>query len=121
MVQALNLIARSANNEYMTAGVMALRDGIERGETVTRTAQSAGLFTPLAVQMISTGEETGMLSEMLTEVAEFYEREVDYDLDNMSAALEPVLIVTIGAMVLVLALGVFLPLWDLAAGGGGLS
>jgi MSHA biogenesis protein MshG len=121
MVQALNLIARSANNDYMTAGVMALRDGIERGETVTRTAQTAGLFTPLAVQMIATGEETGTLGEMLTEVAEFYEREVDYDLENMSAALEPILIVTIGAMVLILALGIFLPLWDLAAAGGGLS
>jgi MSHA biogenesis protein MshG len=101
--------------------VLALRDGIERGESVSRTAQTADLFTPLALQMISTGEETGTLSEMLTEVAEFYEREVDNDLDNMSAALEPALIVTVGGMVLILALGVFLPLWDLAASGGGLS
>jgi MSHA biogenesis protein MshG len=121
LVQALNLIARTSNNEYLSAGVLALRDGIERGESVSRTAQTADLFTPLALQMISTGEETGTLSEMLTEVAEFYEREVDNDLDNMSAALEPALIVTVGGMVLILALGVFLPLWDLAASGGGLS
>ena len=121
MVQSLNLLARAAGNEYLSGEVLALRDGIERGESVARTAQIVDLFTPLALQMISTGEETGSLSEMLTEVAEFYEREVDNDLDNMSAALEPILIVGVGAMVLVLALGVFLPLWDLAASGGGLT
>jgi MSHA biogenesis protein MshG len=116
MVQGLNLIARAAGNEYLSAGVLSLRDGIERGETLTRTAQTVGLFTPLALQMISVGEETGALGEMLTEVADFYEREVDYDLENISAALEPILIVAVGVMVLILALGVFLPLWDMAAG-----
>jgi MSHA biogenesis protein MshG len=121
MVQGLNLIARAAGNEYMADGVLALRNGIERGEALSRTAQTSGLFTPLALQMIQVGEETGMLGEMLTEVAEFYEREVDYELDNMSAALEPLLIVAVGGMVLILALGVFLPLWDLAASGGSLS
>jgi len=116
MVQGLTMIARAAGNEYVSEGVASLRDGIERGETLTRTAQSSGLFTPLAIQMISVGEETGGLGEMLTEVADFYEREVDYDLENISAALEPFLIVAVGVMVLILALGVFLPLWDMAAG-----
>ena len=69
--------------------------------------------------MLMIGEETGALSEMLVEVADFYEREVDYDLENISAAIEPMLIVSVGAMVLVLALGIFLPMWDLAASGGG--
>jgi MSHA biogenesis protein MshG len=119
IVQALGMIARAAGNEYMTEGVLALRDGIERGESLSRVAQTAGLFTPLALQMIAIGEETGTLGEMLTEVADFYEREVDYDLNNLSSALEPLLIVAVGAMVLVLALGVFLPLWDMAAKGGG--
>ena len=58
---------------------------------------------------------------MLDEVADFYEREVDNDLDNLSTALEPILIVGVGAIVLMLALGVFLPLWDIAAKSGGLS
>jgi MSHA biogenesis protein MshG len=121
VVQGLNLIARAAGNEYMSEGVLALRNGVERGESLSRTAQTSPLFTPLALQMISVGEETGALGEMLDEVADFYEREVDYDLENLSAALEPVLIVAVGGMVLILALGVFLPLWDLAASGGGLS
>jgi MSHA biogenesis protein MshG len=119
MVQALNMIARATGNEYMGTGVLALRDGVERGETLSRTAQASGLFTPLAMQMIAIGEETGSLAEMFAEVADFYEREVDYDLDHLSAALEPLLIVAVGVMVLVLALGVFLPLWDMAASGGG--
>jgi MSHA biogenesis protein MshG len=121
VVQSLNLIARATDNEYVSEGVLSLRNGVERGEALSRTAQTAGLFTPLAMQMLEIGEETGTLDDMLTEVADFYEREVDYDLENISAALEPILIVAVGAMVLILALGVFLPLWDLAASGGSLS
>jgi MSHA biogenesis protein MshG len=118
IIQGLNMIARAAGNEYMTERVLALRDGVERGEGLYRTAQTVDLFTPLALQMISIGEETGALGEMLEEVADFYEREVDHDLENLSAAIEPILIVAVGAMVLVLALGVFLPLWDMAASSG---
>jgi MSHA biogenesis protein MshG len=121
IVQGLGMIARAAGNEYMAEGVLALRNGVERGESVARTAQTLGLFTPLALQMIMVGEETGALGDMLVEVADFYEREVDYELENISSALEPLLIVAVGGMVLVLALGVFLPLWDLAASGGALS
>jgi MSHA biogenesis protein MshG len=121
MIQALNTIARAAGNDFLTERVLALRDGVERGEGLYRTAQTADLFTPLALQMIAIGEETGSLGEMLGEVADFYEREVDHDLENLSAAIEPLLIVAVGAMVLVLALGVFLPLWDMAASGNGLG
>jgi MSHA biogenesis protein MshG len=121
IIQALGMIARAAGNEYMTERVLALRDGVERGEGLFRTAQTADLFTPLALQMISIGEETGDLGEMLGEVADFYEREVDHDLENLTASLEPILIVSVGGMVLILALGVFLPLWDMAAQAGGLG
>jgi MSHA biogenesis protein MshG len=121
MIQSLNTIARASGNDYLNERVLALRDGVERGEGLYRTAQTIDLFTPLALQMIAIGEETGALGEMLGEVAEFYEREVDYDLENLSAAIEPLLIVAVGAMVLVLALGVFLPLWDMAAKGTGLG
>lgn len=119
MVQGLNLIARAAGNDYLSERVLALRDGIEHGESLTRTAATVGVFSPLALQMVSIGEETGDLGPMLTEVADFYEREVDYELDHLSAALEPLLIVGVGVMVLILALGVFLPLWDMAARSGG--
>ncbi|MGD8324941.1 MAG: type II secretion system F family protein [Gammaproteobacteria bacterium] len=119
IVQGLSLIARATGNEYMSEGVLSLRSGVEHGESLSQTAQTSGLFTPLALQMLMIGEETGTLSEMIVEVADFYEREVDYDLENISAAIEPMLIVSVGVMVLVLALGIFLPLWDMAAAGGG--
>ncbi len=121
IIQGLNIIARATGNEYMSSRVLGLRDGIERGQSLSQTAETVSLFTPLVLQMIAIGEETGALSEMLAEVADFYEREVDLDLENMSSALEPFLIVAVGGMVLILALGVFLPLWDMAANAGGVG
>ena len=87
----------------------------ERGESLSTAAASSGLFTPLILQMIALGEETGALPELMGEASDFYRREVDYDLENLSAALEPILIVSVGAVVLILALGVFLPMWDMVA------
>jgi MSHA biogenesis protein MshG len=65
------------------------------------------------------GEETGELAELLDEVADFYQREVEYTLKNMSALIEPVMVIAVGGMVLILALGVFLPMWNMIAKVGG--
>ncbi len=115
LVQALSLTARAVDNSFVGGRLEEMREGIERGDTLTRTAAATGLFTPLVLQMLAVGEETGAVDTMLEDVAEFYEREVDYDLKNLSSAIEPILIIAIGAMVLVLALGVFLPMWNLTA------
>ena len=72
------------------------------------------MFTPLVLQMMSVGEEAGRLEEMLEEVAAFYERDVDYDIKRLSSLIEPLLTVAMAGLVLILALGVFLPMWDLA-------
>ena len=113
MNETLQTVAKSIGNAYLTVKMTMLSDGIERGESLWKTAHSTGLFTPLVLQMIALGEETGSLPELLDEVAEHYKREVDYDLDNLSDALEPLLMVAVGGMVLVLALGIFLPMWDM--------
>jgi len=113
MNETLQTVAKSIGNAYLSVKMAMLSDGIERGESLWKTAYSTGLFTPLVLQMIALGEETGSLPELLDEVAEHYKREVDYDLDNLSAALEPILMVAVGGMVLVLALGIFLPMWDM--------
>ena len=63
--------------------------------------------------MIQVGEETGQVDEMLNEVAAFYEQEVDYDLKNLSSYIEPILISAIAGLVMILALGIFLPMWDM--------
>jgi MSHA biogenesis protein MshG len=73
------------------------------------------MFTPVVMQMIAVGEETGNMDELLEQAAGFYEEEVDYELKGLTDAVEPILIIAIGIMVLVLALGVFLPLWDLSS------
>jgi len=113
MIQTLNLIAKSAGNDYLAERVVRLRAAVERGDPLSRAAASVGLFPPLVLQMMEVGEETGQLPELLDDVAAHYKREVDYALKTLSAALEPILIVCVGGMVLVLALGVFLPMWDM--------
>ncbi|MFO1427470.1 MAG: type II secretion system F family protein [Steroidobacteraceae bacterium] len=115
MIQALTLLARSAGNEFLGERLLRLRDAVERGDSLSRAAGTAEIFPPLVLQMIAVGEETGELTRLLEEVAGFYQREVDYRLRNLTALIEPLLIVAVGAMVLVLALGVFLPLWNMIA------
>jgi len=115
LLQALNVVSLAVDNVFVGSKVMEIRTGIERGDTLTRTASNTNLFTPLVIQMLAVGEETGAVDELLEEVADFYEREVDYDLKKLSSAIEPIMIVIIGVMVLILAMGIFLPMWELAA------
>jgi len=113
IVQALNTVGMVVDNEYMRAKVEQMRDGVERGESILRTAHATGVFNPTVMQMIAVGEETGDMDGLMFEVAGMYEREVEYEVKNLSAQIEPIMIVALGAMVLVLALGIFLPMWDL--------
>ena len=119
LVTGLGLVSRAVDNVYVGGHIADMRNGIERGDTLTRTAAATEMFTPLIIQMLTVGEETGNVDDMLNEVADFYDREVDYDVKNLTSAIEPILIVFIGAMVLVLALGVFLPMWDLMSAAKG--
>ena len=113
IVQSMSVVAEVVANSYMALRIRSMRDGIERGETVLRTATASGIFTPVVLEMVSVGEETGELDDLMTEVADMYEREVDYEIKNLAANIEPILTVALGAMVLILALGVFLPIWGL--------
>ena len=112
-VQALSTVALVVDNDYIAQRIEQMRDGVERGESVLRTAAASGIFTSIVLQMIAVGDETGELDSLMREVAELYEREVEYEVRTLSAQVEPVLLIVLGAMVLVLALGVFLPMWDL--------
>lgn len=114
LTQALGVMAQAVDNEYIGERIRNIRTGVERGDTLTRSATAAGIFTPLVLQMLAVGEETGAVDRLLAEVAGFYEREVDYDVKNLSQTIEPLLIAVLAALVLLFALGVFLPMWDLA-------
>ena len=113
MVQTLAVLAQVVDNAYIAQRIEQMRDGVERGESVLRTARATGVFTPVVLQMVAVGEETGDLDGMMQEVADMYQRDIDYDLKGLSAKIEPVMIVFLGVLVLLLALGVFLPIWDL--------
>lgn len=113
IVQGLSVVARTVDNAYIESRIEQMRDGVERGESILRTAATAGVFTPVVIQMIAVGEESGELDDLMEEIAEMYEREVDYELKTLSAQIEPILILGLGVLVLILALGVFLPIWDL--------
>ncbi len=113
LVQGMTVVSRAVDNDYISERIVQMRDGIERGETIARTAAATGMFPPLVIQMISVGEDTGSVDELMFNVADFYDREVDYDIRNLSTAIQPILIVFLAIMVFILALGVFLPMWDL--------
>jgi MSHA biogenesis protein MshG len=113
VIQTLRIIGQAAGNQYMAERVGRLREAVERGDPISRAAASVGMFPPLVLQMIAVGEETGELSALLDEVAGFYEREVDYALKNLNAAIEPLLIIAVGGIVCILALGVMLPMWEM--------
>jgi MSHA biogenesis protein MshG len=122
LVQALTVVAQTVDNAFIGSRIEQMRDGIERGESISRCAAATGVFTPVVLQMISVGEETGELDSLLFEIADMYERETDYSIKGLSAAIEPILLAVIAVLVLLLALGVFLPLWNMgqaAMGKGG--
>lgn len=113
IVQGLSVVAKVVDNDYIGSRIEQMRDGVERGDTILRTAVASGVFTPVVLQMVAVGEETGAVDELMEEIAEMYDREVEYEVKNLSAQIEPILIVGMGGLVLILALGVFLPIWDL--------
>lgn len=114
LIQGITMVSAAIGNSYIASKLEQMRIGIEKGDTISRMARSTQLFPALVIQMIMVGEETGNISDMLLEVADFYEAEVDSELRNIASVIEPILIVIIGIMVLILALGIFLPMWNLS-------
>ncbi len=115
ILQVLAVVGAVVGNRYLAARIHAMREGIERGESLLRTATVGGMFTPVVLQMLAVGEETAELDRLMHEIAVMYEQEVEYDISTLSQQIEPILVVMLGAMVLVLALGVFMPVWDLGS------
>ena len=113
IVQGLTLVGQTVGNAFISQKIEGMRASVERGESVLRTAANSGVFTPVVLQMIMVGEESGALDDMMEEIADMYQRDVEYELKTLGAQIEPILIILLGALVLVLALGVFLPIWDL--------
>jgi len=118
ILKGLSIVSESVGNRSIGLAIEDMYRGIERGERLTSTAAATGLFTPLVLQMMSVGEETGSVDTLLDDVADFYEEEIDYELKQLADSIEPILLVFLGVLILVLALGVFLPIWDLSSAMG---
>ena len=112
---ALALAANVVDNTYIAQGILVIRSGVEHGEAITKSATRANIFPPIFLQMLSVGEETGSIEYLLLEIAKYYEDEIKYQLGRLSEIIEPILLVIMGGLVLVLALGVFLPMWNMVS------
>ena len=113
MTTGLSLTAHAVDNSYMEKAIITMRQDIEKGDSLLRASKSSQLFSQLVLQMVAVGEETGRVDELLQEAADYYEREVDYDLRSLTAKIEPILTVFVAIMVLILALGIFMPMWNM--------
>lgn len=113
LLEAIQIIAATSDNTYMEKKILEMKASIEHGESMTIAAKNTKLFTSLVLQMILIGEESGELDRLLDEVSNFYEQELDYDLKQLSSLIEPILISVMACIVLLLALGIYLPMWDL--------
>lgn len=113
VVQALSVVSQTVDNAFIASKIDGMRDGVERGDSILRTAAATKVFTPVVLQMIAVGEESGSLDDMMEEVAQMYQQEVEYEIKTLGQQIEPILLVFLGGLVLILALGIFLPIWNL--------
>ena len=90
-----------------------MKETLEHGGDFMQAVMQSELFAPLVVQMLSVGDKSAAIDDMLIQVAQHYEREVDYDLRRLTDLIEPLLLVILGGMVLLLAFGIFLPMWNM--------
>lgn len=113
IIRTLDIVSRTVGNEFIARKILDISSSIERGKGISKPLKDAKIFPPLVIHLIATGEETGSLEEMLKEIARHYDREVTYTVNRLSAYIEPVLTVGLAAMVLFLALAIFMPWWDM--------
>jgi MSHA biogenesis protein MshG len=113
ILQALAVARGVAGNKIVEEEIDRMRNGVTAGMGLAESVQGRNVFPPLVVKMLAVGQETGAIDKMLVRVARYFDRDVDYAVKNLSTAIEPVLLVVLGAAVLFTALAVFLPLWNL--------
>src|SRR5215813_6334431 len=113
ILSGLEITARTAGNKVIAEAIMTARASIREGETVAAPLKSSGVFPPMVVQMISVGEQTGALDEMLTKIAVFYEAEVDTAVDALTSIIEPIMIVVMGGIVGGMVVAMYLPMFKL--------
>ncbi len=113
ILQTMSIISKTVGNVVIESEVLKIAQGIEKGKGISKPLSECSLFPPLVVKMVAVGEQSGSLDEMLKNVSEHYDTEVEYALEGLVSAIEPILTITIGALILLLALGIFMPMWNM--------
>ena len=113
ILSGLEITARTAGNKIISEAIMTARSSIREGETVSAPLKAAGVFPPMVVQMISVGEQTGALDEMLTKIAVFYEAEVDTAVDTLTSIIEPCMIVVMGGIIGSMIVALYMPIFKI--------
>ncbi len=113
ILQALEITAATVENKVISKVILDVRDQVSQGKSLAEPMKGSRIFPPIAISMVAIGERTGSLEKMLNKVSDYFDRESDYTVNNLTPLLEPILIFGLGMMVLVFALGIFLPMWDL--------
>jgi len=113
ILQILDLVAGSINNVIVSNAINGIKESVNAGKGMLKPMRTSGLFPPVVTQMVSAGEETGKLDILLIHVSEYYDSQIDYIIGNMVSLIEPLLIMVMGGAVLLMALGIFMPMWNL--------
>jgi len=113
ILDGLEITARTSGNRVIQNAIMASRASIAGGETIAGPLQKSGVFPPMVISMISVGEQTGGLDEMLSKVADFYDEEVDTAVGGLLSLLEPLMIVFLGVIVGGMVVAMYLPIFDM--------
>jgi len=113
ILQILNLSSKSIDNVIVSGAIQGIRESVNAGKGMTGPMKTCALFPPIVTQMVSAGEETGKLDTLLIHVADYYDDQIDYTINNLVTLIEPFLIIVMGGAVLLVALGIFMPMWNL--------
>lgn len=113
ILDALVITAATVDNKVISRVILDIRDQVSQGKSLAEPMKGTRVFPPIAVAMVAIGEKAGSLENMLGRVSDYFDREADYTIKNLTPLLEPIMIFGLGLVVLLFALGIFLPMWDL--------
>jgi type II secretory pathway component PulF len=113
ILNTFEIVKGSVGNVIIAESIDNIIEGIGQGKGIAEPMKLSGLFPGIVVQMVKIGEETGRLNELLLNVSDYYDSQVDYTVKNLTVLIEPMLIFALGIMVLIMALGIFMPMWNL--------
>ena len=119
ILDALDIVAKTSGNKVVENAIYSVRTGIAEGRTMADPLQASGVFPAMVCQMIAVGESTGALDAMLEKIADFYDEEVDQAVENLTAMIEPMMIVFLGVVIGGLIVAMYLPIFKMAGAVGG--